>query len=146
MQLELRKPRSLHSKKRGKPRPRASTLTTIWGGRKPKPITPIIAGPSKIPKNYGVQPMAHRQYQGMYCCRISVALEGSYFIVDAAGIVDCFPTYEEAFSAGSRALFTIINKRIVLPKKSDPKAPEIVASLRRDDDPEIIMGFFGGYD
>lgn len=115
-------------------------------GHRARPLAPAVTGPRKIPTNYGVQPMSHRQYKDMYCCRISVALEGTYFIVDASGVVDCFPTYEQAFSAGSRALFTIINKRIVLPKKSAPKAQEIVSRLRSVDDPEIIMGFFGGYD
>lgn len=83
---------------------------------------------------------------GEFCCRISVALEGNYFLVDGNGLMDCFPTFDAAFSAGTRALFTIINKRIVLPKKTAPKASELVPKLCEEGSDEIVVGFFGGYD
>lgn len=90
--------------------------------------------------------MSHRKFEGMWCCKVAIALEETYFIVDASGMVDCFASRDEAFSAGSRALISIINKRIVLPKKAGPKAPEIVPALRRSDAVDIEFGFFGGYD
>jgi hypothetical protein len=99
-----------------------------------------------MPLRYSVQPISHRKFDGMWCCRISVALEETYFIVDKNGTVDCFPTFEAAFSAGSRALITILNKRIVVPKKPQPKASEVIQTLKRSDAPDIEFGFFGGYD
>jgi len=82
----------------------------------------------------------------MWCCRIHVALEEIYYVVDAKGAVDCFKSYEAAFAAGGRALIEIINKRIVLPSKTAPKAPEIVPTLRRSDAADIDFGFFDKYD
>lgn len=99
-----------------------------------------------MPEKYGVQPMSHRKFENMWCCRISIALEDSYFIVDASGLVDCFPSYEAAFSAGSRALITILNKRVIVPKKQVPKAHEVLPKLRPSGDPTIVFGMFDRYD
>jgi hypothetical protein len=82
----------------------------------------------------------------MFCCKISVALEGSFFLLSKEGVVDCFPSYEEAFIAGTRALLTCINKRIVLPKKSAPKPTEVCAAIRPPVGKAMEFGFFGGYD
>lgn len=99
-----------------------------------------------MPLKYSVQPISHKKFEGMFCCKIAVALEASYFLVDPNGSVDCFSSFEEAFSAGSRALFTIINSRIVVPKHPVSKASDVVRKIMRSDDPDIVMGFFGGYD
>lgn len=107
-------------------------MTSISVGRK---------GPPAIPKNHSVTPISHKKFEGAFCCRVSVALEGNFYLVDPSGIVDCFPSFEAAFSAGSRALLSILNKRIVLPKKNAPKATEIVSRLKRPEEAHFVFGF-----
>lgn len=86
-------------------------------------------------------PISHRKFEGMYICKVSVALEGVFYIVDGKGTVDCFPSAEAAFSAGGRALISIINKRIVLPSKNALKAQEIAPRLKKATDEDLDFGF-----
>lgn len=140
MQLEYRQQRSKKPRQHVRPRPRLETPTiSISAGAKPPAVF-------EMPREHKVHPVSHRKFSNMWCCRISVAMEDTFYIVDANGMVDCFPSFEAAFSAGSQALISIINKRIVVPKKTAPKAPEIVSAIKRYDDPDLLFGFFdGGY-